>query len=165
MMCETTIMTQESIYLEALQAAKSYSILGDQLSLIKANKEVSAIFKAQKQDLAGTSWEVITYNNGKQAVTSVLAGTSISADFGADGKLSGKSGCNSYNGSYKVDGSKISIGPIASTKMFCSEPAGVMEQESQYLLALESAATYTIEGSSLELRTQDGALAVQLAGK
>jgi heat shock protein HslJ len=165
MMCEISLMTQETAYLEALQEAKSYSTMGDQLSLINPDNAVSAVFKAQKQDLAGTSWEVITYNNGKQAVTSVMAGTSLTADFGADGTLSGKSGCNSYSGSYKVEGSKISIGPIASTKMYCNEPAGVMEQETQYLLALESAATYRIEGNSLELRTQDGALAVQLASK
>jgi heat shock protein HslJ len=119
------------------------------------------VYKAQTQDLAGTSWEVISYNNGKQAVTSVLAGSSITAEFGKDGTLSGNSGCNSYNGSYTINGNQITIGPLASTRMACSAPEGVMEQEAQYLAALETAATYQIEGTVLELRTQDGALAVQ----
>ncbi len=34
-----------------------------------------------------------------------------------------------------------------------------MEQESQYLAALGTAATYRIEGERLELRTAEGALA------
>ena len=44
--------------------------------------------------------------------------------------------------------------------MFCAEPEGVMDQEAQYLAALETAATYTISADRLELRTADGALAV-----
>ena len=40
-----------------------------------------------------------------------------------------------------------------------------MDQEAQYLTALESAATYQIEGTVLELRTQDGALAADFSKK
>jgi hypothetical protein len=40
-----------------------------------------------------------------------------------------------------------------------------MEQEAQYLAALESAATYQIEGTTLELRMKDGALAVDYTKK
>jgi heat shock protein HslJ len=40
-----------------------------------------------------------------------------------------------------------------------------MEQEAQYLSALETAATYKIEGKVLELRTADGALAVKYTKK
>jgi heat shock protein HslJ len=44
-------------------------------------------------------------------------------------------------------------------------PERVMDPEAQYLAALESAATYQIEGTVLELRTQDGALAVDFSKK
>lgn len=37
-----------------------------------------------------------------------------------------------------------------------------MEQEAQFLRALESVATVQLEGPRLELRTDDGALAVTL---
>ena len=37
-----------------------------------------------------------------------------------------------------------------------------MEQESEYLAALESAATFTVEGSQLEMRDSSGAIAVQM---
>jgi heat shock protein HslJ len=165
MACEQEIMDQEQAYLQALKGIKTYSIAGDQLTLKGADDQSSLVYQAQTQELAGTSWEVVSYNNGKQAVTSVLAGTTLTAEFGKDGVLSGKSGCNSYNGSYTVTGDKVKIGPMASTKMACSDPAGVMEQEAQYLAALETAATYQVEGPVLELRTEDGALAASFRKK
>jgi heat shock protein HslJ len=85
--------------------------------------------------------------------------------FGKDGTVSGKSGCNTYNGPYTVTGSQIKIGPLASTMMACSDPAGIMDQEQQYLAALQTAATYQIEGNVLELRTSDGALAADFNKK
>jgi heat shock protein HslJ len=165
MMCDQAVMLQETAYLKALGETKTYTVKDSQLSLFDASGSTLAVYNAQSQDLQGTSWNVISYNNGKQAVTSVMSGTSLTADFGSDGTLSGNSGCNSYSGSYKLTGSQITVGPLASTKKFCSDPAGVMDQESQYLAALQTAATYQVEGSTLELRTQAGALEVQFSRK
>ena len=165
MACPEPVMAQENAYFQALAAAKTYAVKGDQLTLSDAGGKAIASYKAQSQDLAGTSWTAVGYNNGKQAVVSVTIGTELTADFGKDGNLTGNSGCNDYNGSYKVDGNKISIGPLASTMMFCSDPEGVMDQEAQYLAALQSAATYRIEGTRLELRTADGALAADFTKK
>jgi heat shock protein HslJ len=159
MACEQAIMDQESAYFQTLSATNSFAINGDQLTLNNAEGQALATFTAQSQSLEGTSWQVVSYNNGKQAVTSVLIGSELTADFGTDGKLAGSAGCNNYNGGYEVDGDKITIGPLASTMKMCNEPEGVMDQESQFLAALESAATYKIEGARLELRTADGALA------
>ena len=116
-----------------------------------------------EQRRAGASWEVIGYNDGKQAVVSVTLGTTLTASFGADGMLSGSAGCNDYTASYKTDGSKISIGPAATTRKMCSEPPNVMEQETQYLQALSTAATVRIDGAKMEFRTADGALAADFA--
>ena len=96
---------------------------------------------------------------------SVFAETKLTAVFGKSGSLSGFAGCNDYNATYKATAPKISIGPVASTRKHCEEPAGVSDQESSYLAALETAATYRVEGSRLELRTADGALAVELHRK
>jgi heat shock protein HslJ len=159
MMCDESVMEQESAYLKALAEAKTYAVKGDQLTLTGANNTNLAVYKAQTQDLAGTSWEAVNFNNGKQAVTGMLAGTTLTADFVKDGNLSGNAGCNTYSGAYKVNGDQITIGPLVSTMMACNEPAGVMEQEAQYLAALQSAATYQIEGNVLQLRTKDDALA------
>lgn len=116
-------------------------------------------FTAQSSELAGTSWTVISYNNGQQAVTSVIIGTELTATFGEDGQLTGSAGCNDYSVSYEVDGDSISFGPSIGTLKECAEPEGIMAQEQQYLTALTTAATYQIRGGRLELRTAEGAIA------
>ena len=47
--------------------------------------------------------------------------------------------------------------------MACAEPEGVMDQESRLVAALETAATYHVEGPSLEMRTADDAIAVRFS--
>jgi heat shock protein HslJ len=165
MACEQEIMDQETAYLQTLSETRMFTASRDQLTFKDAGGNDLLVFHAQTQDLADTSWEVTGYNNGKQAVTSVLAGTTITAEFGKDGNLSGNSSCNDYSGPYNTTGNQIKIGPLGSTKKACADPAGVMDQEAQYLAALESAAIYKIEGEALELRTADGALAVNLTKK
>jgi heat shock protein HslJ len=165
MACSQEIMDQENAYLKTLGDVKSYSVSGDQLTLQDGSNKSLLVYKAQSQDLQGTSWNVIGYNNGKQAVTSVLAGTTLTADFGKDGNVSGNGGCNSYSGPYKINGDQITVGPLISTMKACADPAGVMDQEMQYLAALQSAATYQMDGASLELRTKDGALAADFTKK
>ena len=103
------------------------------------------------------------YNNGKQAVVGLIADSEVTLNFGADGQVSGKSGCNTYSGGYETSGDQLKIGPLASTRMFCEKPAGVMEQEQQYLAALQNAAAYEIAGSTLTIRDTSGAMQVVAA--
>lgn len=110
--------------------------------------------------LSGTRWDVINYNNGRQAVITLIGGTSINMNFGADGQVTGSSGCNSYFAFYQVNGSNITVGQPGSTSLFCAEPGGVMDQEAEFLAALQSANTFTINGNSLEMRTADGSIAI-----
>jgi uncharacterized lipoprotein YbaY/heat shock protein HslJ len=111
--------------------------------------------------LAGTNWNAILFNDGASAIVSIQ-GVAITAEFAAGGQLSGFSGCNNYSTTYTAgEGGAITIGPIASTMKACSEPANVMEQESQYLAALQSAKSYTLQDEQLELQGADGEMAVQ----
>ena len=48
--------------------------------------------------------------------------------------------------------------PVGVSQAGCQEPEGIMEQEQQYLAALETAATYKITGLAMEMRTSEGAL-------
>jgi len=166
MMCPDPegIMAQEANYLAALGLVASYAVEANQLTLF--NPEGQAILSytlREPTSLTGTEWEVIGYNDGKGGVVSVVIGTQLTALFGEDGNLSGSAGCNNYVASYTVDDAAaaqgdISIGPAASTRMFCGEPEGAMDQEAQYLAALEMAQVYNIQGDRLQLRTADGAL-------
>ena len=160
MACPQPIMRQATDFMKALEQAAKYQIQGSRLTLSDANDKELATFDAQSSDLAGTSWEVVSYNNGREAVVSVTSGTSLTANFDKEGNVAGSAGCNDYSATYESDGkSKINIGPAITTRKMCSEPAGVMDQELQYLQALESAATYRIDGNTLEMRTAEDAIA------
>ena len=159
MACAPRIMVQEAAFLKALAVTRSYTVSGTTLTIKSAVGVLT--YKAQSQALAGTSWNVTAYNNGKQGVESVSAGSKLTAVFGKDGNLTGFAGCNNYDAPYKATPPKLSIGPVASTRKECATPKGVMDQELQYLTALHTAATYRIDGTLLELRTASGALAAE----
>lgn len=116
-------------------------------------------------DLAGTSWLATGINGGSQNLTDVLPGTTLTAAFGEDGTIAGNSGCNDYSGPYKVTSGQIGIGPLSSTMKACSDPTGVMEQEAQYLAALENAQVFVIDGNVLELREVDGTVMAKFTKK
>jgi len=45
----------------------------------------------------------------------------------------------------------------------CAEPVGIMQQETDFLKALENASTFNIEGKTLELRDAQAALQVKFS--
>ena len=155
--CLEPVMAQEQSYLAALSDAAFYEVTEQGLSLFDSKTTQLAHFEPASSDLAGSDWDVISYNNGKGGVVSVISGTSISASFGEDGQVSGSAGCNDYFGPYTTEGSAISIGPLAATRKLCVDE-DVMTQEGAYLSALETAATYKITGDRMEMRREDGAL-------
>jgi heat shock protein HslJ len=162
MACPPGIMTQATAFNKALAETKTFAIANDTLTLSDASGVALAAFDAQNTALAGTKWNVTNYNNGRQAVVGLLDGTALTVGFGEDGRVAGNAGCNNYFGPFTQGEGTIALGPLASTKKLCPEPAGVMDQEAQFLKALESAATYHLDGDKLDLRTKDDALAVVL---
>jgi heat shock protein HslJ len=110
--------------------------------------------------LAGTRWSVANFNNGTGAVTGIVAGSTITMDFDALGQVRGQAGCNTYSAYYQASGNAMSVNLPTSTSMYCESPEGVMQQEQQFLTALQSAATFQITGDQLQIRSGADALAV-----
>lgn len=162
MACPPQVMQRAAAYTSSLDAVRGYRVESGQLQLLGADGTVLATLAPQPQGLAGTSWRVTGYNNGRQAVVSVLRDTAITMEFPGDGKVGGSAGCNRYSGTYMSVGDSLSFGPAATTRMMCAEPESIMEQEQQFLNALATVAKARQEGDRLELRTADGALAVSL---
>ncbi|MCX7893176.1 MAG: META domain-containing protein [Burkholderiales bacterium] len=160
MACAPAVMKQAEAFMAALTKAAAFRVVDGQLELQAADGAVVATFAAQRETLAGTSWRVTAYNNGRQAVVGAKDGTALTIAFSEDGRVSGSAGCNSFSATFKQAGAKLSIGPAAATRKMCAAPAGVMEQEREFLKALETVATARAEGDRLELRTADDALAV-----
>jgi heat shock protein HslJ len=76
-------------------------------------------------------------------------------EFGADGRLSGHTSCNTMTGRYTLDGSALKVGPVATTRMACAQLQ--LEQEDRILTALELAVSARVRDDGLlELRDADG---------
>ncbi len=99
-----------------------------------------------------TIWELESYGETGNLQT-VIQDTEITIEFvSAEGKFQGSAGCNSYFGSYEVEGGQLSIpGPIGSTEMYCMEPEGIMDQEQEYLATLQLAESYEMDGNELQI--------------
>lgn len=107
-------------------------------------------------ELLGTKWDLISYGD-----QTPVAGSELTINFENDG-LGGTAGCNSYFGSYTVDGTNLSISEVGSTMMACMED-GLMEQESQFLMMLQAAASFTLTADQLTIHTSEGDLIFQPA--
>ena len=106
--------------------------------------------------LEGTSWKMARYVGADQNLTAAIEGTEVTAYFGEDGSLQGSGGCNSYQSSYETDGHSLTIAVPITTLMYCSEPEGVMEQESAFFTALGVTSSYDIQDGSLVLMNEAG---------
>jgi putative lipoprotein len=106
------------------------------------------VVPAVAADLAGSQWRPIAI--GTAAWT---AGEAF-VRFEGEGRLVGRSGCNGFFGSYRLAGDVIEIGPLASTRKACPEPA--MRDETALLEALAAARGFARDGIQLSLTDQAG---------
>jgi heat shock protein HslJ len=149
----------ETKYLDALTRVRRWRISGTTLTLSARNGRRLLVFRASigAQALRG-SWEVTSVYTGN-AISSPVEGSTLTLEF-ARGRVSGNSGCNTFEGPFDVRGSStIRIGPLASTLRACADPA-VDTQEQQFLAALELARTYQVTGNQLTLFREGDTIAV-----
>ena len=78
-------------------------------------------------------------------------GGSQSVNFG-EGRVWGNTGCNRLMGSYKQDGARVRIGPLATTRKACVDPAAT-DKERALLHMLE--ATREVDATHLKLILKD----------
>lgn len=95
--------------------------------------------RAEPAALFGVTW-LAEDIEGRGVIDNAQSTLSIAAD----GKVTGRGGCNGYFAQAKVDGDKIGIGKAGATMMAC--PEALMDQERKFFAALEKAATYRIDG-------------------
>jgi heat shock protein HslJ len=163
--CAAGLPEQELQYYEALNAASSYRILGDNLQIFYGDGEVLSYTAFVPQipppsggpltSLNGTRWWLVSMRN-----IVLRPGTTITADFainpdGETGTISGTGGCNNYNAPIL---SYFDVGPAGTTMLSCPEPVGVMEQESSYLAMLSTANQISQVNNQLVIGTLGGLL-------
>jgi heat shock protein HslJ len=152
----------EASYLARIPTARSYRVRGSRLTIRTSTKGADLIYRALSAKALLGDWTVTSYFR-PGAITSVLVGTTITATF--DGKtMNGNAGCNDYNGPYKTDGTKIEIGPVASTLKACADNA-VNQQETEYLAALDQVREFGVDANGVTLFRADGGIAVTMTRK
>ncbi len=157
MACPPPMMEQETGYMTALGMVDTFEVDGETLTMFDEGGEVVLEFVAvEPATLVGTHWSLISYNNGRGGMQSLIIGTEITADFNEDGTMTGSAGCNDYSVPYEATEDMIKIGMAIRTEMACMDPEGVMEQETQYLASLQNAVVYTIRDDRLEIRDENG---------
>ncbi|UUX92438.1 META domain-containing protein [Methanoplanus endosymbiosus] len=152
MYCTDATMEFENDYLELLQKGSS-AVMSDG-KLVISDEEGGVLLNFLPFKISGSSWELISMNDGKEAVLSLPENIGITLEF-SDDKASGNAGCNNYFSSYSTDEYfGIEFSAIGSTRMYCEE--AVMVYESAYLKNLESVSRYYFNGKSLIFRDDDG---------
>lgn len=97
--------------------------------------------------LTAGNWKLESIN-GKAISDADFANGAPVANFSADYKITGNSGCNSYGGSYNLnDVGGMNISQVISTKMFCDGVAG----ETAYLEALNKINMAQVDADKLTL--------------
>ncbi|UCD99855.1 MAG: META domain-containing protein [Chloroflexota bacterium] len=162
--CAPGLFEQEQQFFLAMNDATTYQILGNVLFLpyddgnqllVFAGTQTELAGKRPLSELDGTEW-FLHYLNAEP----ILPGTLMDARFTVNpdesaGRISGSAGCNSYNAVFTQE---LGVEASLSSASRCYKPDGVMEQETDYLNALDRSYGYWLTGDQLVINTGLGAL-------
>lgn len=108
---------------------------------------------ASADSIVGVTWHVEIIEGAGTVDTGQTAMTITD-----QGAISTTIGCNRIFGQASIDGRRLSIGPLASTRMACA-PLLVV-QEKKYADALAATRSFQIDGRFLRFIGEDGAMLV-----
>lgn len=115
---------------------------------------MSACGTKQPAPLVGT-WKLTAYGP-KDTPTPAIIDANAELTFNQDGTVGGSGGCNSFGGTYEVDGNQITFNEMTSTLMACDDAR--MAQEGAVLQVLSGTVEYQIQGNVLTLTNNDKVL-------
>ncbi|AFD07130.1 META domain-containing protein [Solitalea canadensis] len=97
--------------------------------------------------LVGSKWNLSQLMSNGSAID-ISKGKPAFIEFNKDdSRVSGSLGCNNFTGGYKFEEGKLKFGPLASTKMMCTE----MAVEDALSKALNDATDVKLNGEKLQL--------------
>jgi heat shock protein HslJ len=158
MACGPAQTAVETAFLARLPNATGFAVDDETLTMTDDSGDTILTFAAMNgsEAIQGT-WTVTSYYSG-DAITSVLGGVTMTAEFGAD-SVNGNTGCNVFGGPYEVDGENITIGPLSSTLAACPTEE-LQQQEANFLAALQLAKTFVVAADRLDLLREGDTYAV-----
>lgn len=110
--------------------------------------------------LTGRTWVVEDI-----AGTAPIAGSRLTMEFAADGRVAGSGGCNQWFSGYDWTGEGVTIGQAGATMMACSEP--IMAQEQRFFAALARVTGFDVDatGALVLLATEQPILTARAAAE
>jgi heat shock protein HslJ len=164
MLCaDSAIMERETALMRALEQVRRWRIEGSELLLLGESGTLGRFRPA-----ASDGSPEVGGPGGIEEVTWRLASLGGRDPDGEppffrltrEGReVRGDGGCNNFRGTYELDGERIRMGPLASTRRACAEQSR-NAQETALLAALEAATSWRVEGDRLLLLGATGELAV-----
>jgi heat shock protein HslJ len=119
-------------------------------TMAAAPATVSEVAGGPPRDLTVREW-VVQSMDGR----GVIDNSRSTLTFDPKGQIAGRAGCNRFTGVYQLQGTRIEVKGVATTRMICV-PA-LMEQEARFLKALASVTTWLIQPDGrLELAGPNG---------
>lgn len=140
-------------WLVCLRSAAATCVVG---SLVACQAPRSASSDADfRSGVAGVDWQLIELN--AKTAPAGAGGRRVTLRFAADSaRVGGFAGCNSFGGSYTIAGDSLRFGPLAMTRMACTDG---MQLESNLIAALQATRRYELTSTQLKLFGPSGAVA------
>jgi heat shock protein HslJ len=140
-----------------MQRIRFFEIIG--VIVIFSLTAFSGISCAKASDadkLEGITWVLKSYGD-PNSLKAAVPDKETTLKFDKETKrVGGNGGVNSYGGDYEIDGSKLTVSGIISTKM--AGPPALMNQENAFFNILESAQSFKITGEELTIIGTEGVL-------
>jgi heat shock protein HslJ len=154
----TTRIYEATIGAESFALTIASKVCTDTMSGMPFPKSVTVAIGARTFSGCGGETSALLHGNWTIAEVDgkpIVAGSSPTISFGADGKIYGNATCNRFFGGYTLSGEGLTAGGVGTSMMMCEQP--LMDQEMKVLEFLKGLGGFGIGGDgSLILRTNDG---------
>jgi len=167
--CADELMARETRYFALLRGKPTLTVAGDTLTLESGG--LTLVFTDKKvadpdRPLVGTTWVLDALFNGAgpaaTATSPPMSGPKPTITFNADGRYTGKWGCNQAGGSYTTSAGKIRFEAKATTKMGCSAELDAVENHVRAVFDGET--TYTINAAILTISNGEKGVSFRAQG-
>lgn len=123
------------------------------VAALLAGSATPALAQDEPTTPEGTPWQLTAYSTDALAAVPFYAQATLLLQ---DDAATGSTGCNSFDGSYQLDGQQLSFGEqFALTRAACPDDS-TSSVEQGYLAALPRVAAWSIEGDELTLSDAAG---------
>lgn len=167
------IFDQAALFTASLLNTTEYRMEGEQLlAFTVEDQQMLTLNPAQPIPEVGTEWELkFWWHADSERWIPVIPLSTSTITFSEGGEASGSGGCNNYTTSYEgelqiekvmeatedyAELPALSLGPVASQMVECTEPEGIMDQELNLFTSFTEVAYYFKLGGLMMMLDADG---------